>query len=63
MEIKEYFVNTFSRMNQQKELNRFFEGISPSLRQQIQYQIFHEALEINVVLNQYLSHEGDDHHA
>jgi hypothetical protein len=35
--IKEYFINTFSRMDQQHELNRFFDDISPSLRLKISF--------------------------
>jgi len=31
VEIKEYFINTFSRMDQQRELNHFFNDLSPSL--------------------------------
>ena len=62
-EIKEYFVNTFSRMNQQKELNTFLNEISPSLKLQIQYQIFHVALESNIVFNsqEHDEHGGDSH--
>jgi hypothetical protein len=31
-DIKEYFINTFSRMDQQHELNAFLADISPSLK-------------------------------
>lgn len=65
-DIKEYFINTFSRMDQQRELNDFLEDISPSLRLQISFQIFHAALESNIVFYSMLHHgahggHGDAH--
>ncbi|CDW87072.1 cyclic nucleotide-binding protein [Stylonychia lemnae] len=60
-EIKEYFINTFSRMDQQRELNHFLDDISPSLRLQISFQIFHVALESNIVFHSFLSGHGSGH--
>lgn len=54
--IKEYFINTFFRKDQQKELNLFLDEISPSLKLQISFQIFHVALESNVVFHSFLAH-------
>ncbi len=56
VQIKEYFINTFSRKSQQVELNQFLAGISPSLKLQISFQIFHSALESNIVFYSFLNH-------
>jgi hypothetical protein len=60
--IKEYFINTFYRKEQQHELNLFMGEIAPSLRQQITFQIFHEALENNLIFHSLLKHDSHGDH-
>lgn len=63
-EIKEYFIKTFSRIDQQHELNAFLKDVSPSLGLQISFQIFHAALETSIIFHSYLNpHEGGEHGA
>lgn len=60
-EIKEYFIKTFSRIDQQHELNAFLKDISPSLGLQISFQIFHAALETSIIFHSFLNPHGDAH--
>lgn len=58
IEIKEYYINTSNRQDQQSELNHFLENISPSFRLKISYEIFHHSIHKNIVFNS-LFHSND----
>jgi type III secretory pathway component EscS len=51
-EIRDFFFQTRSTLEQQKELNTFLELISPSLRQSVSWHIFYEVLAKNTMLKQ-----------
>lgn len=60
-EVKEFFINTQARQDQQEELNDFLTNISPSLRLAASIQIFKAMLEENPVFSVLLhtTHAGN----
>ena len=60
-EIKEFFINTQARQDQQEELTNFLSSISPSLKLQSTIQIFRGVLESNAIFSSLLiSEEGTE---